>query len=83
MSEIVELKIGKRGEIYTTRKIREKIGFIPGGKAIAKVEEDKLIIQPKPTVLSLLEKPRINIKPISPEELSELRKEIVKELEAR
>jgi len=83
MSEIVELKIGKRGEIYTTHKIRKKIGLIPGGKAIARVEADKLIIQPKPTALSLLEKNRVNIKPVTPEELSELRREIAEEIETR
>lgn len=83
MSEVIELKIGKRGEIYTTRKIRAKIGLIPGGKAIAKTEEDRLIVQPKGTALSLLEKPRVNTEPISPDELSELRKELAKEIELR
>ena len=83
MSETTDIKIGKRGEIYTTHEIREKTGLTPGGKAIAKIEEGKLIIQPKPTALSLLEKPRINAKPITPEELSELRRELVEEMEAR
>lgn len=83
MSEVVELKIGKRGEIYTTREVREKAGLIPGEKALAKVEEGRLIIQPKPTVISLLKKPRVNIKPVTSEELSELRREIAGEIESR
>jgi len=83
MSETVELKIGRRGEIYTTREVREKIGLVAGEKAIAGVEGDKLIIRPKPTALSLLEKPRVNIKPVTPEELSEIREEIAEEIENR
>jgi bifunctional DNA-binding transcriptional regulator/antitoxin component of YhaV-PrlF toxin-antitoxin module len=83
MSETEELKVGKRGEIYTTRKIRTKIGLIAGEKAIATVEGNRLIVQPKPTALTLLEKPRVNPEPLSPEELSHLRKELAKEIETR
>ena len=83
MSETVELKIGRRGEIYTTREVREKVGLVVGEKAIAGVEGDKLIIRPKPTALSLLEKPRVNTKPVTPEELSKIRGEIAEEIENR
>ncbi len=83
MSETVEVKIGKRGEIYTTHKIRERTGLIPGGKAIAKIDEKKLLIQAKPTALSLLEKPRVNAEPLTPEEMSKLRRELVAEMETR
>ena len=83
MSETVELKIGRRGEIYTTREVREKVGLVVGEKAIAGVEGDKLIIRPKPTALSLLEKPRVNTKPVTPEELSKIRGKIAEETENR
>lgn len=83
MSETEELKVGKRGEIYTTRKIRAKMGLVAGGKVIAKVEGKRLIVQPKPTALELLEKPRINTEPLSPERLSRLRKELAKEVGTR
>lgn len=83
MSEKVELKIGRRGEIYTTSEVRKKVGLIAGEKAIAGVEGDKLVIRPKPTALSLLEKPRVNVKPVTPEELSEIRGEISEEIENR
>jgi len=83
MSETVELKIGRRGEIYTTREVREKVGLVVGEKALAGVEGDKLVIRPKPTALSLLEKPRVNTKPITPEELSKIRGEIAEETENR
>jgi hypothetical protein len=42
-----------------------------------------LIIQPKPTALALLEKPRINPKPLSLEELSQLRRKLAEEIETR
>lgn len=83
MSEKMELVVGKRGEIYTTREVRERIGLVPGGRALASIEEDRLIIQPKPTALSLLRKTRIGVEPLSPEELSRLRKELAERLEAR
>jgi bifunctional DNA-binding transcriptional regulator/antitoxin component of YhaV-PrlF toxin-antitoxin module len=83
MSEIEELKVGRRGEIYTTRKIRARTGLTPGGKAIAFVEGNRLIVQPKPTALDLLKKPRVNPKPLRPELLSELRRELTEEIEAR
>ncbi len=82
MSEIEELRIGRRGEIYTTRRIRVKTGLTPGGRAIAMVEEGRLIVQPKPTGLSLLDKPRVNPEPLGGEELN-LRREIAAEVEAR
>jgi hypothetical protein len=82
-SERIELKIGKRGEIYTTHKIRMKTGLTLGGRAIATIEGNRLIIQPKPTAITLLEKPRINPKPLSPEELSQLRRELAEEIETR
>lgn len=83
MSETKELRVGKRGEIYTTHEIRRKTGLTPGGRAIATVEEDRLIVQPKPTALTLLEKPRMNPKPMSAEELSQLRRELAEEIENR
>ena len=83
MSEKRELVVGKRGEIYTTREVRERIGLVPGGRVMASIEEDKLIIQPKPTALSLLRRSRIDVEPLSPEELSKLRKELADRLEFR
>ncbi|MEM2840931.1 MAG: hypothetical protein QXN62_05170 [Candidatus Bathyarchaeia archaeon] len=83
MSEKAILKIGVRGEIYTTQRVRSKVGLTPGGRAFAIVEGGKLILQPKPTALSLLDKPKVNLKPLSAEELSNLRREIAEEVESR
>ncbi|MBS7612340.1 hypothetical protein KEJ27_09120 [Candidatus Bathyarchaeota archaeon] len=77
------LKFGSEAKIYTTRKIRVKTGLTPGGKALAVVEDGRLTIQPKPTALTLLEEPRVNPKPLTSEELSNLRRELVEEIEDR
>jgi bifunctional DNA-binding transcriptional regulator/antitoxin component of YhaV-PrlF toxin-antitoxin module len=73
MFEAFELKIGKRGEIYLTHEVRERVGLIAGEKAIGRIEGDKLIVQPRPLALSSLEKPGIKKKPLTPEELAESR----------
>ncbi|MDI6691021.1 MAG: hypothetical protein QME50_04020 [Candidatus Bathyarchaeota archaeon] len=83
MSEKMELRVGKKGEIYTTHEVREKVGIMPGGKVLASIRGHELVVQPKLTALSLLEKPRINVEPLRLEELSKLRKELAERLEAR
>lgn len=77
-----ELKVGKKGEVYTTKRIREKARIKPGSWVFATVKDGKVVIEHKPTVLDLLKKPRIG-KPISQRELSKLRKELSRELEER
>lgn len=82
MSEKTELSVGTKGEIYTTKMIREKTGLRPGEKAIAQVEEGRLIIEPKPTGLSLLRKKR-TAGPVSPEEMRQHRRELSERLKER
>lgn len=81
MPWVEELKIVRRGETYIIQKIRMKTRLTPGGKAIAIVEDGRLTAQPKPTELILLEKPRVNPKPSTPEKLSSLRRKLVEEIE--
>ena len=83
MSEKLELVVGKKGEIYTTRRLREKIGLVPGGIVQVIFDDGRVIIQPKPSALSLLRKARVNAEALKPEELSKLRKELAEELEAK
>ena len=82
MSEKTELSVGTKGEIYTTKKIREETGLQPGEKAIAQVLEGRLIIEPKPTGLSLLRKKR-TAPPITPEEMQRHRRELTERLKER
>ena len=84
MSESVVLVVGRKGEIYTTREIRERVGLMPGGRVLARVQDDnKLVIEPQPSAITLLRKPRIDAEPVNPKELSRMRKELAEKLEQR
>ena len=83
MSEKTELSVGMRGEIYTTKEIRKRVGLEPGEKAVATVEKGKLVIEPKPSAASLLKKPRVDAPPLDPEELSRLRRDLTDRIETR
>ena len=48
------LKIGKKGEIFTTKKIREALGLHPDTYVLASVVKDKLIIKRIPSLNELL-----------------------------
>lgn len=78
-----ELKVGKKGEVYTTRRIRKKVGIMPGSFVVATVKGKKVIIEHKPTALDLLELPRSKGEAVTPEDLSKLRRELSKEIEER
>ncbi len=57
MVEII-LKVGKKGEIYTTKTIRKLTKIRVGGYVKAEVIEGKLILEPVKTVEDLLKKPK-------------------------
>lgn len=78
-----ELKVGKKGEVYTTKKVRKKVGIVPDSLVIATVKGKKIIIERKPSATDLLEMPRSKGKPVSSKDLSKMRKELAKELEER
>lgn len=70
MSETV-LKVGRKGEVFTTKELRRKARIKEGGKVRATVEEGKLIIEPIPSIEELLEKPLLSIRVKEVELLSE------------
>lgn len=71
LSEVV-LRIGRRGEIYTTKEVRERISIREGGFVKAFVVDGKLIIKP---MLSVEEKIKKYIVELSPEEAERLSEE--------
>ncbi len=71
------MKVGKRGEIYTTKEIRSLVGIKEGGKVIAYVVNGMLIIRPIPNVS---EKIRRYIVSLSPNEVEEISEEMQKEV---
>ena len=70
MSEIV-LKVGKKGEIYTTRELRERVGIREGGRVRARIEDGRVIIEPIPTVEEVIRSPVVRLSPEEAERLSE------------
>jgi bifunctional DNA-binding transcriptional regulator/antitoxin component of YhaV-PrlF toxin-antitoxin module len=74
-----KLKVGKRGEIYTTAKLRRILNLKPGSTVIAKVVgEGKVLIEVTPTIEDLLERPK-KVK-LSVEEIEKLSVEAQKEV---
>jgi len=70
LSEII-LKVGKRGEIYTSKEIRMKTGIREGGRVKATVEDGKLIIEPIPTIEERIQCFVVELDPEEAEKLSE------------
>ncbi len=75
MSEIA-LRVGKRGEIYTTAEVRRRIGLREGGKARAWIEGRRLIIEAIPSIEDVI---RAGIVELTPEEAERLSEEIQRE----
>jgi len=79
----VELAVGAKGEIYTTEEVRRAVGIEPPSVVVAEVGEGQLILRPKESGEHLLEKPRFEVPPISPKQLSKLRRKLAKDLGER
>jgi len=76
MQKRVELTVGARGEIYTTEEVRRAVGIEPRTVVIGEVDEKQLIVRPKESAAHLLGKPRFEVPPISPKQLSKLRRKL-------
>ncbi len=48
------LKTGKKGEIFTTKRIRDALNIKPGSYVVAKVKNNKLVIIGIPELSELL-----------------------------
>ncbi len=75
MTEVV-LRVGKRGEIYTTKEIREKLGIREGGRVVAYIVDGGLMIIPLPSVE---EKIKRTVLRLSPEEVERISEEVQRE----
>jgi bifunctional DNA-binding transcriptional regulator/antitoxin component of YhaV-PrlF toxin-antitoxin module len=78
-----ELTVGAKGEIYTTNEVRRVVGIEPGTMILAEVDEKQLILRPKERAVHLLEKPRFEAPPVTPKQLSKLRKKLATTLGER
>ena len=70
MSDTI-LKVGKKGEIYTSKKLRERVGICEGGNVRAIIEGKKLVIEPIPSLEDMLLNPVVHISVEEAEKLSE------------
>jgi len=66
-----KLRIGKKGEISTTKRIRESLGLRSNTYVLATVVKDKLIIRKIPSLSELLEGFHVEIDWEEVEKLSE------------
>ena len=53
------VKVGKKGELYTPKKLRSQIGLDPGSEFIAVVKDDEIIFRQRKTIINLLEEDAI------------------------
>ena len=77
---IFEGKIGSKGELFIPKKIRDKLGLKPNMKVIYRLDGDRIIIEPIPTIEDILkEKPEVHI---TLEEFYKFRRELSKKAES-
>jgi bifunctional DNA-binding transcriptional regulator/antitoxin component of YhaV-PrlF toxin-antitoxin module len=79
----MELKVGTKGEIYTTDKVRRAVGIEPRSVVLAEVGEKQLILRPKQRAEQLLDKPCFSVPPVTVKQLSKLRRKLAVELGER
>jgi len=79
INNVVKLKVGSKGEIFTTKEIRSLLGLKPSSEVIAIITKDGLLIKPRRSLKSLLKKRKIMIR-MSVEEFESLSEEIQKEM---
>lgn len=77
MAEYI-LKVGKKGEIYTPKKLRLRIGISPGNEIIAITKGNQLLLKKKKTIIELLEDE--TIASVTEQELKNERRLLEKEL---
>jgi AbrB family looped-hinge helix DNA binding protein len=72
------VKVGKKGELYTPKKLRVQIGLDPGSEFIAEVKGEKIILRKRKRITNLLEEEAIAT--VSEEEVKKERSILENEL---
>ncbi|MDI6811387.1 MAG: AbrB/MazE/SpoVT family DNA-binding domain-containing protein [archaeon] len=72
------VKVGKKGELYTPKKLRLEMDMEPGCELIAVVKGEEIILRKRKTVVNLLEEGAIA--EVSVEEVKKERELLEKEL---
>jgi hypothetical protein len=63
--------VGKRGEIFTSKQLRDKMKIKKGGKVRASIVEGRLVLEPIPSIEELLRRPVLVSESAKAELLSE------------
>ena len=50
--------VGKKGELFPPKEIRDMIGLKSGGEVIYRIEESKLVVEPVPDILTAIKLPK-------------------------
>ncbi len=53
------VRVGKKGELYTPKKLRLQMGLEPGSEFIAVVKGEEVILRKRKTIANLLEEDAI------------------------
>lgn len=77
MTEYV-VKVGKKGELYTPKKLRLKTGLDPGSELVAIVKGLDILLRKRKTVINVLEENAIAS--VSEKEMKKERKILEEEL---
>ena len=73
-------RVGSKGELFLPKKIREELGLRPHTKVIYKVEGNRLVVEPIPSLEEVLKKqPSVEI---TLEEFHEFRRELSRSAES-
>lgn len=70
--------VGKKGELFPPKELREMIGMKSGGKVIYRVEDTKLIVEPVPDILTAIRMPKFAKTTVK--EFEKERKRLVEEI---
>lgn len=52
---VFRTKIGKRGEIYTSKKLREELGLKEGDEIVLRIDKDRLLVEKQSSLSELLD----------------------------
>lgn len=77
MTEYV-VKVGKKGELYTPKKLRLKTGLDPGSELVAIIKGLDILLRKRKTLISVLEEDAIAS--VSEKEIKKERKILEEEL---
>ena len=75
-----EGQVDSEGELFPPKEIRDKLGLKPHTKVIYKVENDRLIVEPVPSLEEVFDEPPAI--EITLEELKAFRRKLSKEMES-